>query len=76
MRIEARTSQIQAVEEEIETCLQQSDALRQSILKQAFSGQLVPQTPDDEPAAVLLQRIKAEKASQKPKGTTRKAASV
>ena len=36
-------------------------ALRQSILKKAFSGQLVPQDPNDEPASVLLERIRAEK---------------
>jgi type I restriction enzyme S subunit len=39
-----------------------SEALRQSILKKAFSGQLVPQNPNDEPASVLLERIRAEKA--------------
>lgn len=43
--------------------LQQAEALRQSILKKAFSGQLVPQDPNDEPASVLLERIKAEKAA-------------
>ncbi|MDE2692518.1 MAG: hypothetical protein OXI49_18645 [Acidobacteriota bacterium] len=37
----------------------QSAALRQSILKRAFEGRLVPQDPDDEPAAVLLERIRA-----------------
>lgn len=36
----------------------QSAALRQSILKRAFEGRLVPQDPDDEPAAVLLERIR------------------
>lgn len=35
-------------------------ALRQSILKQAFSGQLVAQDLNDEPASVLLERIRAE----------------
>ena len=34
-------------------------ALRRSILATAFSGKLVPQDPDDEPASVLLQRIAA-----------------
>ncbi|MBT3471544.1 MAG: hypothetical protein HN454_01825, partial [Gammaproteobacteria bacterium] len=33
-----------------------------SILKKAFSGQLVPQDPNDEPASLLLERIAAEKA--------------
>lgn len=36
-------------------------ALRLSILAAAFSGQLVPQHPDDEPASVLLDRIRAER---------------
>ena len=50
------------LERQIETEVRRSDALRQSILKKAFSGQLVPQDPDDEPASILLERIKAEKA--------------
>ena len=37
------------------------DKLPQSILAKAFRGELVPQNPDDEPASVLLARIKAEK---------------
>ncbi len=41
--------------------LQKADALRQSILKKAFSGQLVAQDPRDEPASVLLDRIRAER---------------
>jgi type I restriction enzyme S subunit len=44
----------------ITTALQQADFLRQSILKKAFSGQLVAQDPSDEPAAALLARIKKE----------------
>ena len=35
--------------------------LRQSILEQAFTGQLVPQDPNDESASELLKRIQAEK---------------
>ncbi len=37
--------------------LGRAEALRQSILKQAFSGQLVPQDSSDEPASALLTRI-------------------
>lgn len=37
--------------------------LEQSILAKAFRGELVPQDPNDEPASVLLARIKAERAA-------------
>jgi len=40
--------------------LRRSTALRQSILKSAFTGQLVPQDPNDEPASELLARIRAD----------------
>lgn len=45
---------------DVESQLSRSDALRQAILKRAFSGQLVPQDDRDEPASVLLKRIRAE----------------
>lgn len=41
-------------------------ALRRSVLTEAFSGRLVPQDPDDEPASVLLERIAASRPA-KPK---------
>jgi len=40
-------------------------ALRQSILKRAFEGRLVPQDPADEPASVLLDRIRAEREAER-----------
>ena len=55
---------IDQLDQTLTTALQQAEALRQSILKKAFSGQLVPQDPNDEPASVLLERIQAEKAAQ------------
>ncbi|MFC6199389.1 restriction endonuclease subunit S [Ponticaulis profundi] len=60
-RIEVIESEYQRITDELAASLQQSESLRQSILKKAFSGQLVPQDPNDEPASVLLERIKAEK---------------
>ncbi|MBK6961017.1 MAG: DUF559 domain-containing protein [Gammaproteobacteria bacterium] len=63
---------VQAQESAIAQSLKQSAAQRKNILKAAFSGQLVPQDPNDEPASVLLARIRAERAVRdavkKPRG--------
>ena len=48
-------------EREIAAALKRSAALRQSILKKAFTGQLVLQDPTDEPAVKLLARIRTER---------------
>ncbi len=64
--IESRLSVCDKIEESIEQGLKQAEALRQSILKKAFEGKLVPQDPNDEPAHVLIQRIKSERAAAQP----------
>ncbi|MEQ7415279.1 restriction endonuclease subunit S [Xanthomonas campestris pv. campestris] len=49
--------------------LRQSTAQRKNILKAAFAGQLVPQDPNDEPASMLLERIRAERVAADAKRT-------
>jgi len=53
---------IERNEREIDAALRRSEALRQAILKKAFTGKLVPQDPADEPATELLARLRAAKA--------------
>ncbi len=62
--VERRLSVIQQAETAVEASLQRAERLRKSILKRAFSGQLVPQDPDDEPASVLLERIRAQREAE------------
>lgn len=57
--VNEKLSQIDGLEAEIERGLARASRLRQSILKAAFEGRLVPQDPADEPASVLLERIRA-----------------
>ena len=67
--LEIRLQAIAEQERYIERLLHQSTAQRQNILRAAFSGELVPQDPADEPAGVLLERIRAERVAVKgPRG--------
>jgi type I restriction enzyme S subunit len=72
--VEEQQALIETIKESFSRCedqlafnalaLKQSTAQRQNILRAAFAGQLVPQDPNDEPASVLLERIRAERAAQ------------
>lgn len=59
--VERLLSVADAVEKTIAESLKQAGRLRQSILQKAFTGKLVPQDEREEPASVLLERIKAER---------------
>ena len=48
------------------------DKLKKSVLQEAIQGKLVPQNPNDEPASVLLERIKEEKAKLFKEGKLKK----
>jgi type I restriction enzyme S subunit len=62
--VERRLSVVEEVEAQVEAGLKRAARLRQSTLKQAFEGRLVSQDPSDEPASVLLERIREERAAQ------------
>lgn len=64
--IERHISVIKNTHEIIEINLVNVIHLRQSILKRAFEGRLVPQDPKDEPASLLLERIRAERTKASP----------
>ncbi len=65
-------SWLTTVEDEIRRALTRAATLRRSILAAAFSGQLVPQDPADEPASVLLDRVRAERRLGPPPSVRRK----
>jgi type I restriction enzyme S subunit len=62
-RIDAAFARIDAVRESVAVKLASIEALERAILTRAFRGELVPQDPADEPASVLLDRIRAERAA-------------
>jgi type I restriction enzyme S subunit len=63
-RARGALDQITRMEERLSANFADLDQLDQSILAKAFRGELVPQDPNDEPASVLLERIRAQRAQQ------------
>ncbi|RFP53678.1 MAG: hypothetical protein BJG00_016950 [Limnothrix sp. CACIAM 69d] len=74
-RVEERFKAIETIEQNYQKAIALLDRLDQATLAKAFRGQLVPQDPNDEPASVLLERIRADRTQQptprkrKPKAT-------
>ena len=70
--LRGRMEAISELEHPTDLALHQSAAQRQNILRAAFAGQLVPQDPNDEPASMLLERIRDQRGAQagakKPRG--------
>lgn len=62
--IEKRFSVADEVERVVEENIEKAKQLKQSILKKAFEGRLVPQDPTDEPASILLEKIKQERSKK------------
>ena len=73
--LESKLSEADQLDQTLATALQQADALRQSILKKAFHGQLVKQDKNEEPATALLERIRAARSTNQPARRGRSAGS-
>ncbi|MEO7068584.1 MAG: restriction endonuclease subunit S [Rhodanobacter sp.] len=67
-RVEQLFAFADQLEAKVAVAKQRIDMLTQSILAKAFRGELVPQDPNDEPASVLLERIRTQRnVAPKPK---------
>ncbi|MCT7982878.1 restriction endonuclease subunit S [Laspinema sp. A4] len=71
-RVEALFQKADRIQQRYEKAKAHIDQLTQSILAKAFRGELVPQDPNDEPASVLLDRIREERANQPQAKTAKK----
>ena len=74
-RVEQLFAFADQLEAKVASAKSRIDQLTQSILAKAFRGELVPQDPSDEPASVLLERIKTQRAAA-PKAKRGRKASV
>jgi type I restriction enzyme S subunit len=61
--VERQFTLLDQIEATVDAALTRGSSLRSSILAAAFSGQLLPQDPEDEPASILLERIANERAA-------------
>lgn len=78
MLVAQQRNDIDSQKKAVDFGLQATEAQRKNLLKDAFFGKLVPQDPGDEPASVLLEKIKAERLVQakQPKQTKKKEPSM
>lgn len=63
-RVETLFALADRIEARYKAVAEKVDKLTPALLAKAFRGELVPQDPNDEPATVLLERIRAARASQ------------
>ena len=70
--LDTRLEAVDSLDKEVDANLARAEALRQSILKKAFSGELVSQDPDDEPAQALLARIRSSRSEDSTAGLRRR----
>lgn len=71
-RVEALFKTADAIEARYRTAKAHVDKLMQSILAKAFRGELVPQDPNDEPASVLVERVRSQRKTQESKSLRNK----
>jgi type I restriction enzyme, S subunit len=74
--VEDQFSVIEYLESDIKDKLKAAQALRQTILRDAFNGQLVPQDPKDEHASELLKRIDAAREERERQAVSARRSSV
>lgn len=65
-RVEELFAIADRIEAQYRTARARVDRLTQSLLAKAFKGALVPQDPDDEPAAALLARLRTQRSAAPP----------